>query len=203
MLDAETKRRIGVLGTAALSSLAQRGTMLSPPTRLNTAGPIEAFHGLTPTAKCCRRFAARLESPGWRPGDYHYLYRRPSGAWQFGEAFRGFPWSTMLSPPVLCGSTLRRAFHGLTPTAKCWRRVRGSVGTPGLAPGGLSLFISSPIRRMAIWEEGLSVEHRAVAAYAAQLLRRAFHGLTPTAKCWRRIRGSSGTPGRAPGDYHY
>ena len=37
MLDAETKRRIGVLGTAALSSLAQWSTMLSPPTRLNTA----------------------------------------------------------------------------------------------------------------------------------------------------------------------
>ena len=26
------------------------------------------FHGLTPTAKCCRRFAARFEPPGWRPG---------------------------------------------------------------------------------------------------------------------------------------
>ena len=30
MLDAETKRRIGVLGTAALSSLAQRSYVLSP-----------------------------------------------------------------------------------------------------------------------------------------------------------------------------
>ena len=37
MLDAETKRRIGVLGTAALSSLAQRSFVLSPPSRLNTA----------------------------------------------------------------------------------------------------------------------------------------------------------------------
>ena len=36
MLDAETKRRIGVLGRAALSSLAQRSTMLPPPSRLNS-----------------------------------------------------------------------------------------------------------------------------------------------------------------------
>ena len=42
------------------------GMVLSPPTRLDSYA--EPFHGLTPTAKCCRRFAALLEPPGWRPG---------------------------------------------------------------------------------------------------------------------------------------
>ncbi len=40
--------------------------LLPPPTRLG--GRDIRIHGLTPTATCCRRFAARLESPGWRPG---------------------------------------------------------------------------------------------------------------------------------------
>ena len=35
------------------------------------------------------------------------------------------------------------------------------------------------------------------AAYAAQLYRRAFHGLTPTAKCWRRF-AAYWNPGLAP-----
>ena len=38
MLDAETKRRIGVLGAAGLSSFAQRSYVLSPPTRLGGVG---------------------------------------------------------------------------------------------------------------------------------------------------------------------
>ena len=50
-------------------------------------------------------------------------------------AFRGAPCCRRLR-----GSTLRRAFHGLTPTAKCCRRVRGSTRTPGLAPGDQIFF---------------------------------------------------------------
>ena len=126
----------------------------------------------------------------------------------------------------LRGSTLRRAFHGLTPTAKCCRRVRGSVGTPGLAPGDYHYLNR---RRSGVWQllrQGLSVGLSAAAAFAAQHCAELsmgsrprlsaaaafaaqrdggirFHGLTPTAKCCRRVRGSVGTPGLAPGDYHY
>ena len=49
-----------------MAGLALRGEVLSPPTRLDSDA--ELFHGLTPTAKCCRRFAAYSEPPGWRPG---------------------------------------------------------------------------------------------------------------------------------------
>ena len=49
-----------------MAGLALRVQVLSPPTRLDSYA--EPFHGLTPTAKCCRRFAALLEPPGWRPG---------------------------------------------------------------------------------------------------------------------------------------
>ncbi len=38
MLDAETKRRIGVLGAAGLSSFAQQSYVLSPPSRLGGWG---------------------------------------------------------------------------------------------------------------------------------------------------------------------
>ena len=103
----------------------------------------------------------------------------------------------------LRGSTLRRAFHGLTPTAKCCRRLRGSVGIPRAGARGLSLFKSSPIRRMAIFETGALREAKCCRRLRGSTLRRAFHGLTPTAKCCRRLRGSVGSPGLAPGDYHY
>ena len=58
--------------------------LLPPPTRLNSnTNPI---HGLTPTAKCCRRFAARLEPPGWRPGDYHGKILSPGSVLVLGRA---------------------------------------------------------------------------------------------------------------------
>ena len=113
-------------------------------------------------------------------------------------AFRGAPCCRRLR-----GSTLRRPFHGLTPTAKCWRRVRGSSGVPGLAPGGLSLFISSLIRRMAIWKEGLSVEHRAVAAYAAQHCAELSMGSRPRLSAGAAFAARLEPPGWRPGDYHY
>ena len=69
-----------------------------------------------------------------------------------------------------------------TPTAKCCRRRLSRLDVCGPQLGGLAL-------------RGVG----AVAAYAARRLS-LFHGLTPTAKCCRRIRGSTGTPGLAPGD---
>ena len=73
MLDAETKRRIGVLGAAGLSSFAQRSYVLSPPTRLG--GEAALFHGLTPTAKCGRRIRGLLEP---RAGARGIKYSFPS-----------------------------------------------------------------------------------------------------------------------------
>ena len=99
MLDAETKRRIGALGTAALSSLAQRSTMLPPPTRLNTNAEL---------------------SMGSRPR-------------------------------LSAGAALRLGWN------------------PRAGARGLSLFKSSPIRRMAILRQGLSVGLSAGAAFAARL----------------------------------
>ena len=157
--------------------------VLPPPSRLNTDGGIRAFHGLTPTAKCCRRLRGSVGTPGPALGDYHYLNRRPSGVWQFlrqglsvelraAAAFAAQHCAelSMGSRPRLSAVAAFAAqrdggirFHGLTPTAKCCRRLRGSTGmgasgfpwahghgylrtprsrlfgTPGLTPGGLSI----------------------------------------------------------------
>ena len=51
MLDAETKRRIGVLGAAELRAVAAYAAR----------GGGYRFHGLTPTAKCGRRIRGLLE----------------------------------------------------------------------------------------------------------------------------------------------
>ena len=104
---------------------------------------------------------------------------------------------------------LRSAVHGLTPTATCCRRLRGSnrcpPGSAGVSPA--SLFVQTathPRHSLAMRTEtaftGISsVEagadrKRAVAAFAARLLRSAVHGLTPTATCCRRLRGSNRCP---------
>ena len=45
-----------------MAGLALRGGVLSPPTRLDFNA--ELFHGLTPTAKCCRRLSGSAGTPG-------------------------------------------------------------------------------------------------------------------------------------------
>ena len=100
-----------------------------------------AFHGLTPTAKCCRRFAARLESPGWRPGDYHCLYRRPSGAWQFGK--RGSPWSTVLSPPTRLNSYADLSM-GSRPRLSAGAAFAARLEPAGVRPGIIIIEKSCP-----------------------------------------------------------
>ena len=198
-------------------------------------GGIRAFHGLTPTAKCCRRLRGSVGTPGPALGDYHYLNRRPSGVWQFlrqglsvglsaAAAFAAQHCAelSMGSRPRLSAVAAFAAqrdggirFHGLTPTAKCCRRLRGSVGTPGPALGDYHYLNRRPSGVWQFLRQGLSVGLSAVAAFAAQHCAELsmgsrprlsavaafaaqrdggirFHGLTPTAKCCRRLRGSKG-----------
>ncbi len=61
MLDAETKRRIGVLGATGLSSFAQQSYVLSPPTRLG--GWALCSMGSRPRLSADAAFAAY-----WNPG---------------------------------------------------------------------------------------------------------------------------------------
>ena len=91
-----------------MAGAALRGEVLSPPTRLDSYA--ELFHGLTPTAKCCRRIRGSTRTPGL--------------------ALRG----EVLSPPTRLNSNAE-PFHGLTPTAKCGRRIRGLLEAPGWRPG--------------------------------------------------------------------
>ena len=132
---------------------------------------------------------------------------------------------------VEAGADRKRAVHGLTPTATCCRRLRGSTlalccpwayahgyllpppsrlqsmppGSAGVSPASLFLQTAThPRHSLAMRTEtaftGISsVEagadrKRAVAAFAARLLRSAVHGLTPTATCCRRLRGSNRCP---------
>ena len=110
-------------------------------------------------------------------------------------------------------------FHGLTPTAKCGRRIRGLLEPPGWRPGTI-LFLSPLGKCLSLAScsaflgnlQGTDCAGRAWAlgstpGMIAAALRGSgdgtalFHGLTPTAKCGRRIRGLARTPGLAPGDY--
>jgi len=50
--------------------------LLPPPTRLDSFA--NRIHGLTPTATCCRRFAAPLESPGSPPGIVYWSLSQQS-----------------------------------------------------------------------------------------------------------------------------
>ena len=79
----------------------------------------------------------------------------------------------------LRGSTLRRAFHGLTPTAKCCRRLRGSVGTPGPALGDYHYLNRRPSGVWQFLRQGLSVRLSAAAAFAAQHCAELSMGLRP------------------------
>ena len=68
------------------------------------------FHGLTPTATCCRRFAARLESPGWRPGGF--CLGESSGyslGWARCGGFESEFHRPLLTPPTRLALTLRLA----------------------------------------------------------------------------------------------
>ena len=109
-----------------MGGAALRGWVLSPPSRLDSDA--ELFHGLTPTAKCCRRFAARLEAPGWRFGDG--CCRRLRG-------------STFELP----------LFHGLTPTAKCCRRLGGLLEPPGWRFGDDPIYSVAPTQLRRLGQE--------------------------------------------------
>ena len=50
---------VGASGVGAVAAFAARRLRLELP----------LFHGLTPTAKCCRRIRGLLEPPGWRFGE--------------------------------------------------------------------------------------------------------------------------------------
>ena len=128
------------------------------------------FHGLTPTAKCCRRIRGLLEPPGWRFGEgccrrlrgstfelplFHGL--TPTA--KCGRRIRGLleppGWRSLgevLSPPTRLDS-YAEPFHGLTPTAKCCRRLRGSTGTPGLAPRDDPIYSVAPTQLRRLGQE--------------------------------------------------
>ena len=76
---------------------------------------------------------------------------------------------------VYAAQLQRRAFHGLTPTAKCWRRFAALLEPRADARGMIQL-ISLPLRR---------------ALFLGKPLLR---GMAPGATCCRRLRGSSLTP---------
>ena len=67
----ESAATVNAEGPRVNTCLAQ-GQVLSPPSRLDSIANL--IHGLTPTATCCRRSAARLESPGRRPGGLSLNY---------------------------------------------------------------------------------------------------------------------------------
>ena len=80
-------------------------------------------------------------------------------------------------------------FHGLTPTAKCCRRLRGSNRTPGLAPGGLSF--NSPVSRQCCGlgesgEAAVSPGRPRKRVLQAFLLERRSRGrMSPSGRFWR------------------
>ena len=117
MLDAETKRRIGVLGRAALSSLAQRSTMLPPPSRLYSNA--ELSMGLRPRLSAAA--ASRL-----------YSNPRAGARGLFFEIVA--PRRVMVLGRVPCPGLLQAPTGGdmRTPHSRLF-------GTPGLTPGDIFL----------------------------------------------------------------
>ena len=114
MLDAETKRRIGVLGRAALSSLAQRSTMLPPPSQLNSNA--ELSMGLRPRLSAAAASRLHLNPQAGARG-LSILDRHPhDGRWFWGEC------------PAPGSSRLPRG-------ATCGRRIRGFLEPSGWRPG--------------------------------------------------------------------
>ena len=157
-----------------LGGAALRGEVLSPPTRLDYNA--ELFHGLTPTAKCGRRIRGLLEAPGWRCGDHTPSNCRPCVVSCFQGQRSWVGWC--------CGEWCCRRLRGSTLTLKFSMGLRPRLsadaasrltGSPGLAPRGL---------------------FSDTAAFAARL---ELPGWRFGEWCWRRIRGSAGTPGLMPG----
>ena len=172
-----------------------------------------AFHGLTPTAKCCRRLRGSVGTPGLAPGDYHYLNRRPSGVWQFlrqglsvrlsaAAAFAAQHCAelSMGSRPRLSAAAAFAAQHcaelsmGSRPrlsAAAAFAAQHCAELSMGLRPR-LSAAAFAAQRDGDIRFHGLTPTAKCCRRLRGSTLRRAFHGLTPTAKCCRRLRGSKG-----------
>ena len=98
----------------------------------------------------------------------------------------------LLPPPTRLG-LWGIVFHGLTPTAKCGRRLRGLTGTRGLAPGTVYPIIDGPT---------LCRDSGSAANYWP---RSETHCLSKSARAYAwgyplpPLRGLTGTPGLAPG----
>ena len=199
-------RSVGILGRAALSSLAQRSYVLSPPSRLNGVRASVSM-GSRPRLSAAAAFAAPLEPLGWCRGIKRIL-SRPQCRDFWGEHHASLlsslaQRSYVLSPPS--------RLNGVGASVSMGSRPRLSAAAAFAAPlepragrRGIKRILSRPQCRD-FGESGSlqfgAAELCAVAAFAAQWsggIR--FHGLTPTAKCCRRIRGSTRTPGLVPGD---
>ena len=90
-------------------------------------------------------FALRIYRSGGR-------ISRGRGGWRGWRS-----WVQVLSPPTRLDSDadaeLPPHFHGLTPTAKCCRRIRGSTGTPGLAPRDDPIYSVAPTQLRRLGQE--------------------------------------------------
>ena len=172
-------------------------------------------------AKCCRRLRGSVGTPGLAPGDYHYLNRRPSGVWQFlrqgfsVELSAAAAFAAQHCAELSMGSRPRLSAAAAFAAQHCAElsmgsRPRLSAAAAFAAQHCAELSMGSRPRLSAV--AAFAAQHcaelsmgsrprlSAAAAFAAQRdggIR--FHGLTPTAKCCRRLRGSVGSPGLTPG----
>ena len=154
------------------------------------AGSIR-FHGLTPTAKCCRGYAAPLEPrAGARGLSNLKILCPPAASWLSGHrlSLKSCPPSSVvvpgraalpgLRPTVSCCRRLRGSgagsirFHGLTPTAKCCRRIRGFLEPRAGARPGLARISQCAMERRLLLTGAKPVQQLSLRLVAA----RADHG---------------------------
>ena len=137
---------------------------LRPRLSAGAARPRLSDCGLRGSGDGAAAFAA-YSNPGLAPGDYS-MNPVPLGivfVFSILQRYLGEPSGYRLRWACLgsntrddCCRRLRGSgdgaigFHGLTPTAKCGRRIRGSTRTPGLAPGDYLFKNSFPPRSVVI-----------------------------------------------------